>query len=177
MLLKWVKKKFMIKLKEQCRLFVLFSYYKIGDKVSIRFIDNFTLDIYIKKELIDNIDFNNKDDLEKYLKKLFKTLKNKYDIVIEGFYDINVYVDKYYGVVFHLEKEDLDYYDYYKNQVDMRIMTINTEFLYLVEDIPYYILNKVNVLIENKEIYLKIKENLTKLEMMKLLENSKVVYN
>ena len=37
-------------------------------------------------------------------------------------------------------------------------MTINTEFLYLVEDIPYYILNKVNVLIENKEIYLKIKE-------------------
>ncbi|MBE6139080.1 MAG: hypothetical protein E7174_01045 [Firmicutes bacterium] len=145
--------------------------------MSIRFIDNFTLDIYIKKELIDNIDFNNKDDLEKYLKKLFKTLKNKYDIVIEGFYDINVYVDKYYGVVFHLEKEDLDYYDYYKNQVDMRIMTINTEFLYLVEDIPYYILNKVNVLIENKEIYLKIKENLTKLEMMKLLENSKVVYN
>ena len=45
--------------------------------MSIKFIDDLILDIYIKKELIDNIDFNSKDDLEKYLKRLFKTLKNK----------------------------------------------------------------------------------------------------
>ena len=48
--------------------------------MSIKFIDEITFDIYIKKDLVDNIDFNNKDDLEKYLKKLFKILKNKYDI-------------------------------------------------------------------------------------------------
>ena len=51
--------------------------------MNIKFIDELILDIYIKRELIDNIDFNNKIDLEKYLKKLFKILKNKYDIVIE----------------------------------------------------------------------------------------------
>lgn len=145
--------------------------------MNIRFINNFIIDIYIKKELINNIDFNNKEDLEKYLKRLFKTLKNKYDITIEGFYDITVYIDKYYGVIFHLDKEDLEYYDYYKNQVDMRIITIDTEFLYLVEDIPYNLLNKVSVEINNNNIYLKIKEELNKLEMMKLLEISKVVYN
>lgn len=166
----------MIKLKEQCRLFVLFSYYKIGDKVSIKFIDSLTLDIYIKKELIDNIDFNSKDDLEKYLKRLFKSLKNKYDIVIEGFYDITVYCDKYYGVIFHLEKDDIEYYDYFKNQVDMRIITIDTEFLYLVDDIPFNLLDKVNVFIKDNEVYIKLKKDLTRLEMMELLENSRVVY-
>ena len=166
----------MIKLKEQCRLFVLFSYYKIGGKVSIKFIDDLILDIYIKKELIDNIDFNSKDDLEKYLKKLFKTLRNKYNILIEGFYDITVYIDKYYGVVFHLEKEEIEYYDYFKNQVDMRIITIDTEFLYLVDNIPINLLDKVNIIIKDGEMYLKIKENLTKLEMMKLVESSKVFY-
>lgn len=145
--------------------------------MNIKFIDNLTLDIYIKKELIDDVDFNNKEILEKYLKKLFKTLKNKYNIEIQGFYDITVYCDKYYGVIFHLEKDDIEYYDYYKNQVDMRIMTINTEFLYLVDDIPYNLLNKVNVLIKNNNIYLKIKEKLSKIDMMNLLEISKVVYN
>ena len=144
--------------------------------MNIKFIDELILDIYIKRELIDNIDFNNKTDLEKYLKKLFKILKNKYDIVIEGFYDINVYIDKYYGVIFHLEKDDIEYYDYYKNQVDMRIITIDTEFLYLVEDIPFNLLNKINITIKDNKIYLKLKQDLNKLEMMELLEISRVVY-
>lgn len=144
--------------------------------MNIKFVNKFVIDIYIKKELINNIDFNNKEDLEKYLKKLFKILKNKYNITIEGFYDINVYIDKYYGVIFHLEKEEMEYCDYYKNQVDMRIITMDVEFLYLVEDIPYNLLNKVSIKINNNNIYLKLKEQLNKVEMMKLLEISKVVY-
>lgn len=143
--------------------------------MNIKFTNELILDIYIKKELIDNIDFNNKNDLEKYLKKLFKILKNKYNVLIEGFYDITVYVDKYYGVVIHMEKDDVEYYDYFKNQVDMRIITIDTDFLYLVEDIPEYLLNKVDVIIIENEIYLKLRQELTKVEMMKLLEISKVV--
>ena len=143
--------------------------------MNIKFIDEITFDIYIKKDLIDNIDFNNKDDLEKYLKKLFKILKDKYNILIEGFYDITVYKDKYYGVVIHLEKEDLEYYNYFRNQVDMRIITVESEFLYLVDDIPYNIFDKIQILVKDDEIYLKIKRELTKLEMMQLLENSKVI--
>ena len=167
----------MIKLKEQCRLFVLFSYYKLGDKVSIKFIDDLILDIYIKKELIDNIDFNSKEDLEKYLKKLFKILKNKYNVVIEGFYNITVYIDKYYGVILHLEKDELEYYSYFKNQVDMRIITVDTEFLYLVYDIPINLLDKFYVIERDNELYLKVKKELTKLEMMQLLENSVIIYD
>ena len=70
--------------------------------MSVKFIDNLTLDIYIKKEFIHDVDLKKEEDLEKYLKKLFKTLRNKYNITIEGFYDITVYIDNYYGVVLHL---------------------------------------------------------------------------
>ena len=145
--------------------------------MSIKFIDELILDIYIKKELIDNIDFNNKEDLEKYLKKLFKVLKNKYEIIIEGFYDVTVYIDKYYGVIIHLEKDDIEYYDYFKNKVYMRIITRDTDFLYLVEDIPNNLLNKMDIIVINNQIHLKIKEELNRVEMMRLLEISKVVFD
>ena len=67
-------------------------------------------------------------------------IENYFDKVI----DIIVYIDKYYGIVLHLEKEEFDYYEYSKNQVDMRLVTIHTDFMYEVDDIPFDILNKVN---------------------------------
>ena len=144
--------------------------------MSIKFIDNLILDIYIKKELIGDINLKNKIDLENYLKAIFKTLKDKYNIIIVGFYDITVYIDKYYGVILHLEKEDLDYYDYFKNQVDMKLMLIDTEFLYKIDDIPSILSNKVKVFTKNNNIYLKINKKLSDYEMMVLLENSEIVY-
>jgi len=144
--------------------------------MSIKYTSDLIFDIYIKKYLIKDIDFSNKTDIEKYLKKLFKILSKKYNLIIEGFYNITIYIDKFYGIVLHLEKEMLDYYEYYKNQVDMRLLTIDTNFMYEVDDIPYYILDKVKIKIKENNIYLIIKESLTDLEMMKLLENSKLVY-
>jgi len=144
--------------------------------MSIKFTSLLIFGIYVKKYLIENIDFSNKSDIEKYLKKLFKTLNNKYNISIEGFYNITVYIDKFYGIVLHFEKEDMEYFEYYKNQVDMRLVTVHTDFMYEVDDIPFDILNKVKVSNKNKNIYLTLKEKLTDLEMMKLLENSKIIY-
>lgn len=144
--------------------------------MSIKFIDEYTFDIYVKNIMLKNIDFDNKSDLEKYLKNMFIVLNDKYNIHIEGFYEICVYIDKHYGAIFHLEKENYDYYDYYKNQVDMRITKNNKDFLYVVEDIPKCLLNKVNVLIKNNKIYLKIKKCLSNYEMMLLSENSEIIY-
>lgn len=145
--------------------------------MSIKFIDIMTLEIYIKKKFCSNIDFKNEEILNKYLKNLFKTLNCKYNIKIEGFYEVNVYVDKFYGIIFHLKKEELEYYDYFKNQVDMRIFTKDVDFFYLVEDIPFEILNKVKIYKKDKNIYLKIEKELTEYEMMNLMENSALVYN
>ncbi len=145
--------------------------------MSVKFIDDKEFDIYLKKSFIKDIDFNKKEELEIYFKRLFKILNNKYNIKIEGFYEITVYVDKFYGVILHLEKEELDYYDYFKNQVDMRIMTTDTEFLYLVDDIPLNIIDKIEIINNDDNIYIKIKKKLNDIEMMTLMENSIITYN
>lgn len=145
--------------------------------MSIHVIDENILDIYLKKEIIKDIDFKNKENLEEYLKKIFRILKDKYNIKIEGYYEIDAYIDNNYGVILHLNREDYDYYDYFKNQVDMKISIIDNEFLYEVDDIPKSILNKVSIIIEDNKIYLKINKKLKDIEMMKLLESSKIVYD
>ena len=144
--------------------------------MSIRVIDDLTLDIFVKKEILNDIDLKEKKNVEIYLRELFKTLKNKYNIVIEGYYNINIYIDKYYGILLHFEKEDLDYYDYFKNQVDMKIKIENVDFLYLVDDIPIDLSDKIKIVYKDNNIYIKLKDNLDEINMMKLMEYSKVIY-
>ena len=101
--------------------------------MSIKYIDD-NINIYIIKEKINNINIDNEKELENYLKKLFKILKSKYSIVLEGFYNVNIYVDKFYGIVICLEKEKLDYYNYYNDEVDMRISIKSSIFLYQIDN-------------------------------------------
>lgn len=130
--------------------------------------------IYLKKQLIDTIDFTKKNELEKYFKELFLKLKEYYNIKINGYYNINVYIDEFYGVVLELQKEELDYYDYFDNQVDMHILTEEVQFLYLIED--YFIINELNI---SKLYYYKDKYYILpniNTDYNYLLENSEVVY-
>jgi len=145
--------------------------------MTIKFISDMVFDIYVKKYLIEGINFSVKSEIEEYLKKLFKILNTKYNLVIEGLYNITVYVDKYYGIILHLEKENIDYYEYYKNQVDMRLITVHTDFTYLVNDIPKSIINKINIKTKDNNIYIKLIDKLNDLEMMRLMEFSEIVYN
>lgn len=131
--------------------------------------------IYLKNKLVDNIDFTNKEELEKYFKELFIKLKEYYNIKISGYYNINVYIDRYYGVVLELEKEEIDYYSYFNNQVDMHIITEDIDFLYLIDDyfITDYLKNYTLFLYKNKYYILPDKN----INFDYLLENSKIIYN
>lgn len=141
--------------------------------MNVKFIDDMTFDIILRNA---NIDYNNKEYLEEYLKKIFKRLYDYYSMDIEGFYNINLYIDKYYGMIFHLEKEVLEYYEYFKNQVDMRIIINETEFLYKVDDLIDKVKDKTQIIVKDDNIYLKITKELTEEEMMTLCENSEVIY-
>lgn len=140
----------------------------------IRFIDDVTTNIFIKKELMYQVNFENLDELEKYLKDLFKMLDDKYNITIEGFYDIVIYIDNNYGVALSLKREDFEYYNYLKKQVDMNIITKKTKFVYEIDDINFNFLNKFETIKFNDKLYLIIKKKLTNREMLILSENSKV---
>lgn len=143
--------------------------------MSVKFIDDLTFDIYIINNY--DIDFENKEELEIYLKEIFKRLHKFYNMTIEGFYDICVYIDDNYGVIIHLEKEQLDYYDYFKNQVDMRIIIEKRNFIYKVEDIIDKLREKTDIFILNDDIYLKIKKELTNEEKLILSEYSIPIYD
>ena len=142
--------------------------------MSIKFTDVDTFDIYVLKEKIKDLDFNNKNILENYLKDLFKILKDKYSIDVIGFYDVNIYIDKYYGIVIHMEKED--YFSYYKNEVDMKITIIENTFLYQVNDILNLSTKKIHIIDGN--MYLELTSNIKESEMMYLIEHTNsILYN
>lgn len=73
-------------------------------------------------------------DIEDSFKEIFELLREFYNIKINGFYDINIYTDQNYGIVIVLKKELLDF-DYYDNQIDMKITFYDTNFLYEIEDL------------------------------------------
>lgn len=132
--------------------------------MKIKYIDEDIFDIYIMKDRIIDIDFNSERDLEKYLKEIFKTLKNKYSITISGFYNVYIYIDKYYGIIIHLEKECYEYYSYYKDEIDMKISVRDSIFLYQIDN---FVKNKKIHIIDNN-MYLEINsEN----DLLDIIEN------
>ncbi len=135
--------------------------------------DDINMIIFLNKEYL-KIDFNNIDELEDYFKDLFLTLKNIYNIKLNGFYYIEVFVDKNYGVILELEKEELEYIDYYDNQVDMRVTVNDSEFMYLIND---YDLNDIMEIYSfQNNLYGKLKKQINSIKMGEILEKGKIIY-
>lgn len=136
-------------------------------------IDNNKFIVFLNKKF----DLEDKSKLEKYFKDLFHRLKNKYNIEVNGYYNINVYADKYYGTIIEMENEDLEYYTYF-NQIDMEINVFKSNFYY---EIDYSFLTK-NILDKcicykyNDKIYLRIKEDINEIDLSKLLEIGNILY-
>ena len=136
-------------------------------------IDNNKFIVFLNKKF----DLDNKVKLEKNFKDLFYKLKNKYNIEVNGYYNIDVYADKYYGTIIEMEKENLEYYTYF-NQIDMEINVFKNNFYYEIDYnfLNKDILNKCLCYKYNDKIYLKIKEDVDEIQLSKLLEVSNVLY-
>ena len=108
-----------------------------------------------------------------------KTLKEFYKININGYYEINVYVDNNYGVILELKKEEIEYFSYYEDEVDMQLIVHNTVFLYEIEDyfwIEKELKNKILLYKYNKKIYMVINHNIDDILLGKIIENSNLKY-
>ena len=136
-------------------------------------IDNNKFIVFLNKKF----DLDDKLKLEKYFKDLFYNLKNKYNMEVNGYYNINDYADKYYGTIIEMENEDLEYYTYF-NQIDMEINVFKSSFYYKVDYsfLDQDILNKCFCYKYDDQIYLKIKDSIDKITLSKLLEISNVSY-
>ena len=58
----------------------------------------------INNENLDNIDFKNNEEIKEYFRKMFFKIKERYKILLNGFYYVRIYKDKYYGKFIEIEK-------------------------------------------------------------------------
>lgn len=101
--------------------------------MKIRLIDDKII-LYLKQNQID-VDFKNISKLEDYFKNLFRKLKRLANIILNGFYNIDIYLDRLYGAIIEIKKEEIEYLEYEENQIDMHITIHDTTILYEIEDI------------------------------------------
>ncbi len=142
-------------------------------------IDDDTIIVFLDKSSAALIDFKNKEALEKYFRKLFNRIIKKHDIMLMGYYDIDVYIDKIYGVVLEMQKDAIDYPEYFKDDIDMCITVKEKEFLYEIED--YFdikdILKDIDVYKYKNKLYVKLNDNIDTYTFGRILEFSQIVYN
>ena len=134
--------------------------------------------IYLNKYNVINMDFSYTKVLENDLKTLLLRLKKYYKINIQGYYNITIYVDDYYGAVLKIE-EDNDYYDYFDDTVALRLKKVKTKFLYEIDDISYVdnYIEKFKITNMNNKILLSIVKDLNENEYLELIEISKIKYD
>lgn len=140
--------------------------------------DNDKIIVFLNNFYTDKIDFNDNRITEKFMHKLISKLKYKYTLDFSGYYDIIIYLDEIYGAVISIAKEELEYFDCFNGQIEMSIKVVKNIFLYeLNELIESDLLNKF-IIYKNKEVfYLRPKETISNIEMGKLLENTRVIFN
>ena len=98
--------------------------------------------LYLNKMYIRSLDFTDKEVTEKYMKRLLTKISNKYDIEIDGYYVVNLYVDMNYGVVIEIQKEELEYLDYFSNQIEINTKVVEGSFLYNIDNFDDSLLKK-----------------------------------
>lgn len=138
--------------------------------------DNGHLTIFLNNLYLKDINLNKKEVIEKFLNELTNKLKFYYDVTLKGFINVWLYLDKNYGLVIKIEKEELEYFDY-NEALDMNIKIKEVSFLYeLKEVLNKTFLNKFIIYKYRDNFYLKPKQKLSDIDMGILLENTKIIY-
>jgi len=146
-------------------------------KVSINSDDEII--VFLNNSYIEELNFTDRRKTENYFKSLFQKLSKNYDIEMNGFYNVNVYINKHYGYILEINIENTDYYTYFGNQIDMKINLIKDnnflyeiDFLYLEPNLLKY----CHIYRDGKKLYLKIKNDIDNLILGELLEKSNIIY-
>lgn len=136
--------------------------------------------VFLNKFYIKKLDFSIDKNLDKSFKGLFKIMSNYYDIEIIGCYNIKIYQDNICGYIINIEREDIDFYNYYDDHIDMRINIIKGDkFIFKVDEnsvIDSNVLKYVYIIKNNDNLYLIPKRTINQYELGNIIENTKIIY-
>ncbi len=122
------------------------------------------------------INISDKNNVEN---KILKIIKKNYDIDLNGYYNVDIYTDKNYGVVIKMKKDELDYLEYFTNALELNIEIKESSFLYKIDDIFNFeknFLNKFKIYKLKDNIYLSANQLLSLADEGILLENGKIIF-
>lgn len=117
--------------------------------------------------LLDNKKYNEDSDIKKILLNVFDNLEKYYNITFTSDYNLELYINRYYGMILEIkENEDFIYDDI----VNLKLNVLrDTLFLYEVDDPLEYI--NYEIYYYNDKFYVNAKR-----EDINLIENSNLVY-
>ncbi|MBR2833437.1 MAG: hypothetical protein IKE75_03285 [Bacilli bacterium] len=126
--------------------------------------------LYLNRFYFNNVDFNDKEGLNLYIKKLLQKLEDIYNLELKGFYTITMHIDKNYGVVMEIKGEDSLYLDYFSNTLDINLKVYEDNFLYDVSDVD--ISDDYDIYIYDNHIYVRFNKILSNIQMGRIMEKT-----
>ena len=127
--------------------------------------DNFI--IHILENNFDNV------DIKDYVKKIILKIKERLGQYISGFYEVNVYLNDFYGMIIEMIKKSD--FDFFKDFIELDININKDSKMYFEFEDYFVILNKNNIYFYNNKYYINI-DQLNSSEQLKLSEYGKVMY-
>lgn len=117
--------------------------------------------------LLDNKKYNEDSDIKKILINVFDNLKKYYNITFTSDYNLELYINRYYGMILEITENENFIYD---DIVNLKLNVLrDTLFLYEVDDPLEYI--NYEIYYYNDKFYVNAKR-----EDINLIENSNLVY-
>ena len=139
--------------------------------MKLEILDDDYYKVYINSFYIDDFDINNNTDLGKYIKQIILKIRKIYDIILEGFYEVHVYVLKNLGIILEIKNIDR----YVSKTIDLKIIVHNDDEIYL--ELPDYELvnNFKDLKYLANNFYFNI-DNLKDKDIFVVVEHYKIVY-
>lgn len=139
--------------------------------MKLEILDDDYYKVYINSFYIDDFDINNNNELGKYIKQIIIKIRKIYDIILEGFYEVHVYVLKNLGIILEIKNIDR----YVSKTIDLKIILHKDEEIYL--ELPDYefVYNCKDLKYLNNNFYFNI-DNLKDKDVFVVFEHYKIVY-
>lgn len=141
--------------------------------MKIESISNDSYILFLSNDYIGTIDFDSKEEIGLYLKKIIVLLKNRYDLVLRGFYEVNIYINEKIGMF--VEIENIEDYDFVIEDVDLRIVVHFDSEVYFKTNNYDFISNYSKVRFLNENYYVHVGDVSTN-DIMKLVEFGEFIY-
>lgn len=92
--------------------------------------------LYVNQDYCKNMDFNSKESIASYAKTLVLRLKRIYGIVLQGFYQMKVFVNDFVGMFIELVK--LDDFEFELMTIDLKVIIfLHQTFLLQCTDLDF----------------------------------------